>query len=291
MTPRDAALAVLVVLLWGANFAIAKTALDELPPLALVAMRFALVAALLLPVVRVPRGHLGRIALLSVTLGLVHFSAMYMALRHVDAAVASIAVQIQVPFAALLAAVFYGDRLGWRRAAGMAVAIAGVAILAGEPREGSAPWAVALIIGAAMVWAVANIQIKDLDRANVFAINAYVGLFAAPQLAVASLLFEEGQWPAIASASWIAWAAVLYQAVVVVILCYSLWYALLRRHPVNAVMPFTLLVPVFGVLGGVTLRGEPLTWPLVVGGLLTVAGVGIILLRRPRLTERMPTET
>ena len=44
-----------------------------------------------------------------------------------------------------------------------------------------------------------------------------------------------------------------------------------------------LLVPVFGVLSGVLMLGETLTLSTVIGGLLTVAGVGIIVLRRPRL--------
>jgi len=291
MSPRDVALAVMIALLWGLNFAVTKTALDELPPLILVSMRFVLVAAILLPIVRLPRGYLGKLGLLSVTLGLVHFSMMFTALQYVDAAVASITIQIQVPFAALLAAVAYGDKLGWRRAAGMVVAVAGVGILAGEPRTSSALWAVGLVVGAAMVWAIANIQMKQLDQVNVLAINAYLGLFAAPQLAAASLVLEKGQWQAITGASWIAWGAVVYQAVIVVILCYSLWYGLLRRYPVNNVMPFTLLVPVFGVLGGITIRGEPVTWNLLVGGLFTIAGVGIIVIRRPKLTVGMFKDT
>ncbi|NBB82017.1 MAG: EamA family transporter [Alphaproteobacteria bacterium] len=291
MTPRDAAIAVAVMLLWGLNFPIAKEGLDQLPPLAMVSLRFVIVAVLLVPFVRLPRAHLGRLAALSVTLGLVHFSLMFTALSHVDASVAAITIQIQVPFAAMLAAVFFKDKLGWRRALGMVVAIAGVAILAGEPREGSAWWAVLMVVGAAMMWAIANIQMKQLQDLDGLTINAYLGLFSAPLLAGASLILESGQAAAFAGADWRAWGAVAYQSVVVVILCYTLWYGLVRRHSVNVTMPFTLLVPLFGVAGGVALRGEPLTLNLLVGGAATVVGVGIIVLRRPKMFEKMPKET
>jgi O-acetylserine/cysteine efflux transporter len=58
---------------------------------------------------------------------------------------------------------------------------------------------------------------------------------------------------------------------------------MMRRFPVNQVMPFTLLVPVFGVLSGVLVLGDRLTGLMMVGGLLTLLGVTIVVLRRPRV--------
>jgi O-acetylserine/cysteine efflux transporter len=71
----------------------------------------------------------------------------------------------------------------------------------------------------------------------------------------------------------------------VTVVSYAIWYRLLHRYPVNYIMPITMLVPVLGVLFGVVLRDEPLTWPIVAGGLVTLAGVGIIIMRRPRTAE------
>jgi O-acetylserine/cysteine efflux transporter len=50
-------------------------------------------------------------------------------------------------------------------------------------------------------------------------------------------------------------------------------------------MPFTLLVPVVGVLSAVLFLGEPLSWRTVVGGVATLIGVGIIIVRRPQLPD------
>lgn len=272
-----------VMMLWGGNFAVAKVGLQQIPPIMLVALRFALVAAILLPLADVPRGKLGGIALLSVILGLMHFSMMFTGLKDIDAATAAISIQLQVPFAALLAALAFGERLGWRRALGMAIAFAGVAVIAGEPRLDGHYVSLALVIGAALVWAVANILVKHLGRIDGTQINAWMALFATPQLALASLVLEDGQAAALQAADWRIILVIVYQAILVVGLGYGTWYAMLKRYDVNVAMPFTLLVPFFGVLSGIVFLDERLTAALIGGGAMTIVGVGIIVLRRPRL--------
>ncbi len=289
MKPFDLFLAVVVMLIWGINFVVAKLGLAELPAIFLMAMRFGAVALFLLPFVKVPRGRLKRIALLSVSLGTVHYALMFTGMSRLDAGTTAILTQIQVPFSALIAAVIYGERLGWVRAGGMAVAFAGVAVMMGEPRLTDDLPAVGLVLVATFVWAVANIQIKELGPVNGFSLNAYLGLFAAPQLLIASFLIESSHREAVAEADWLAVLfAVLYLAVMVQIVSYAIWYRLLRLYPVNQVMPITLICPVIGILAGVVLRGEILTWPIVLGSAATLTGVAIIMLWRPRAAPPVP---
>ncbi|HYH36919.1 MAG TPA: EamA family transporter [Azospirillum sp.] len=283
MSPLDLGVAMLVVALWGINFGVAKIALLEFPPLFLMGMRFIIVAGLLLPFVRMPRGKLLGVLVLSTILGTVHFPMMFNGIKGIDAATASVVAQLQVPFASLLAAVIFKDRLGWKRAMGMLVAFAGVMLIAGEPRLGDSLWALGLVVAASFAFAAANVQIKRLGNIDGFALNAWMGLFAAPQLLILSALFERGQWEAVRNATWAGWGSLLYIAVLATIVAYGLWYRLMRRYDVNQAVPFMLLIPLFGVLSGVVLLNEPVTWTLVVGGLATVGGVGIIVLRRPRV--------
>ncbi|HEX2116985.1 MAG TPA: EamA family transporter [Alphaproteobacteria bacterium] len=285
MRPSDLTLVLIVMVIWGLNFVVAKWGLEQFPPIFMMGLRFGLVALLLLPFVKLPKKQLRGIALLSVTLGCVHFSLMFTGLKGTDAAAAAIAIQIQVPFAALIAAVVLKDRLGWRRAGGMALAFLGIVIMAGEPRLSGNLWPLALIIAASFMWAVANVQIKQLGAVDGFALNAYLGLFAAPQLFLVSAVLENGQIEALRAADWVGWSAVLYMAVLVTIISYVMWYRVLRRYTVNQAMPFTLLVPVLGVLSAALLLDEPLTWRVILGGVATIAGVAVIVLRRPRLAE------
>jgi O-acetylserine/cysteine efflux transporter len=285
MKPRDLAAVLFVMLVWGLNFVVAKWGIAQFPPIFMIGLRWAVVALLLVPFVKVPREKLGWILLLSFTLGCVHFSLMFTGLRDLDAAAAAIAIQIQVPFAALIAAIFLDDKLGWRRTLGMVLAFAGVVIMAGEPRVSGALLPLFLVIAASFMWAVANVQIKRLGRVDGFALNAYLGLFAAPQLFIASAFLEEGQIQAVVNADWVGWSAIAYMAVMVTVVSYVLWFRLLRRYTVNQAMPFTLLVPVIGVLSAALVLNEPLTWRVILGGVATIAGVGVIVLRRPRLAD------
>lgn len=282
---RDALIALLVVAVWGVNFTTGKAGLSEFPSIFMMSVRFALVAALLVPFFRLPYDKLRGVLALSVTLGTLHFSLMFVGLRYVDAGAAAIAAQLQVPFSALIAAFVFGDRLGWRRLSGLGLAFTGVVILAGEPRIGEHPAAILLVVGASLVWALSNIQIKKLGAIDGFALNGWMGLFAAPQLLLVSLLLENGQWEALQNATWRGWGSILYMVFGATITGYGLWYWLLRRHPVSTAVPWMLLVPVFGVLSGWAVLDEAMTWQKIAGGAVTIAGVAIITLRRPKLAE------
>ncbi|MBL8808434.1 MAG: EamA family transporter [Rhodospirillales bacterium] len=281
MKPVDVALVVVVMALWGVNFVFGKWAVSELPPIFAIACRFAIVALVLLPFVKVPRGNLKRIALLSLTLGCVHFSIFFTGISGLEAGLSAIIAQSQVPFATLLGAILYKDYPGWRRWLGMILAFLGIWLAAGEPRLGGGAFYIGLCLAGSFAWAVSNFQIKALSHVDGFALNAYMAFFAVPMLLAVSFTIESGHVAAVQAASLHAWFGVAYMAIVTSVCTYWVWYRLIRLYEVNLVMPYTLLVPVFGVLSGVTISGDPLGWRTIAGCLLTVAGVGIITIRRP----------
>jgi O-acetylserine/cysteine efflux transporter len=281
MKPRDVLLALLIMLMWALNFPISKLAFADFPPILFMAVRFALVALLICPFRRLPRDKLAQILLISVTLGTFHFSLMFSGLSRLEAATASLLVQSQVIFAALLAVVIFKDRMSRRMIAGMAIAFLGVALIAGQPRFTGDPLPVLMILGASFAWAVANIQFKKIGAIDGFALSGWMAFFACPQLALLSLLLEHGQLAAIAQAGWHGWGGVVYGAVAVTIVSYGMWYPLVRKYPVNQVMPFTLLVPALAVGVSYVILGERLDWQAMLGGAATIAGVAIIVLRRP----------
>jgi O-acetylserine/cysteine efflux transporter len=113
-----------------------------------------------------------------------------------------------------------------------------------------------------------------------------MAVMAAPQLLVATLIMETGQWEQLRSATWLGWSSIAYMAVMVTIVSYLMWYPLVRKYPVNQTMPWTLLAPVFGVLSGIVVLGEPMTPAMVTGGALTLVGVAVIVIRKtPRQSQ------
>ena len=273
-------LALIVMVIWGFNFAVAKFGLREFSPMFLMCLRFTGVAVVLLPFVRAPWGQMKEIFILSVLLGSLHFPLMFTGLTGVDAATASIAIQLQVPFSSILAAILYRDKLGWKRGLGMAISFGGVIVIAGEPRALDNTFYLGLVILAALVFSIVNIQIKRIGDISGFTLNGWMAVMAAPQLLVATLVMETGQWEQLRSATWLGWSSIAYMAVMVTIVSYLMWYPLVRKYPVNQTMPWTLLAPVFGVLSGIVVLGEPMTPAMVIGGALTLVGVAVIVIRK-----------
>jgi O-acetylserine/cysteine efflux transporter len=191
-----------------------------------------------------------------------------------------------VPFSSILAAIFFKDRIGWRRALGMGLAFAGVAVLVGEPKRPTDLVGAFLMMAASLAWAISLIQTKFLKEVHPLSLVAWMTLMAVPQLVGLSLLLEEQPIARALAAGWAGWGPILYMAVFVSIVSHSLWYMLVQRHPINVTAPFALLTPVFGVIFGVLILGEEFTWWMLAGSLITLAGVAIITIRRP--AQAMP---
>ena len=283
MRPIDLLQALTVVLIWGFNFVAIKTAVTEIPPLALTVVRFLFVGILITPLFRPERAQLRLLLLLSLTMGVGHFGLLFLGLRGADAATAALLIQLGVPFSSMLAALFFADRLGWVRAAGMGMAFIGAGLLAGEPGGGT-PIAIVALLIAALCWAGSNILIKRMPQLHPLTIIGWLSLLAVPPLALLSLLFETDQLTDIRGAEWKAWAALAYIVLASSIVAYYLWYRLLARLQVNQVVPFTLLAPVIGVAAGVLILGESFTAYKAIGGLLTLIGVAVIQFRQMRTT-------
>ena len=283
MAPRHIVQAVAIAILWGTNFIAVKLGTAVFPPLFMVGLRFVLVAILIVPFATRPRrDQLGSLLAISCLLGVLHFGLTFIGLRQADVSNAAIASQLGVPFTTILSVIFLGDRLGWRRVLGIAVAFSGVVILAGTPHVSANPWPIACILGASMAFAAGTILIKRLGPFEPATLNGWSALFAGPQLLVISALLEHGQWAAVQNADATAWLSLAYIAIGSSVIAYGLWYKLLTIYSVSQAMPFMLLVPVCAVLSGILVLGEPVTWPLVLGAALTIGGVGAIEIRQIR---------
>ncbi len=289
MKPLDFLLGVTVAVTWGMGFALAKAGMDQFPPIMLIALRFTVTALALVWFVKPPVGLMRRIFLISVVIGAVQYSLTFTGLDGLDASLAIVVIQMEVPFATLLAAIFLGDRMGWWRIGGMAVAFAGIMLIAGQPGVQDDLTPFFLVMGGAMTWAWGNILVKKLGNSlGGFQLIAWVAVFTAPQLFVASLLLEDGHREALANADMLGWGTVIYLGLVMTAFGYGLWFRLVARHPVSHVMPFLLLLPVATTISAVLLLDESPTNRTLGGAALVLAGVGLILYRQLRKSGEAP---
>lgn len=280
MKLRDVLLALSVAGMFGMGVVFSKAAINHFPPILLTAIRFSLVGLLVVWFVPIPRYRLGRIGLAAFMSTTVSYSLLFTGLKHIDVSLMIIVVQLEIPFAALLAWLVFKDPLGWRGTAGMIIAFVGIAIIAGAPEQRSTLLPVMLVVGSALAWAMGQIMIKSVGAIGGFTMIAWIAVLASPQLFVSSWLFEDNQLEAILNAPMIVWIAVGYLVVVMTTLGYAAWYSLLGRYHVNQVIPYMLLVPIVAILGGVVFLGESLTLVRVAGGSLVIAGVGTMTIKR-----------
>ena len=285
MPLRDFYLVLAVILIWAFNNIMIKLGLDEMPPLLMTTLRFALVAALIVPFTRITRVQLPLVLKLAASFGLMHFGFLFIGLNYAEAGTGALLVQLGTPFATILAAIFLKERLRLKPVIGMLVSFSGVVVLAGGPTL-PGPLALTLLLLSALGWAITNLLVKTGPEIEPLTMAGWLSMFAIPLVGMGSLLFEQHQWMAMTEAGWRGWGAVVYSAVMSSILAYGLWNTLLRRHSVSRLIPLSLLTPLVVVLLGILMLGESLAVSKLIGGALVVGGIAIINVKRPRKAPR-----
>jgi len=284
---KDLLIGLGIIAIWAFNIIVIKVGIEDLPPLLVTLLRFLLVAVLVVPFTRISRQQLPWILILAVTFGGLHFPLLFLGLQQSEAGTGALLVQLGTPFATLLAAIFLKEKLGSRRIIGLILAFGGVVVLAGGPSL-PPPTSTALLLASAFFWAVSTMIIKLAPPIAPLTMTGWISLFAIPLVALGSWLFEDHQWQAIHQAGWVGWGAVVYTALMSSIAAYGLWYWLLQKHPVSRVVPLTLLMPVFAVILGVWLLGDPLGFNKVAGGAMVIAGLAVINVRFHRHRQSSP---
>lgn len=278
MPLRDLSLVLGVIVIWAFNTIMIKFGLAEMPPLLLTTLRFMLVAALIVPFTRITRVQLPWLVALAFSFGLMHFGFLFIGLNYAEVGTGALLVQLGTPFATLLAAIFLKERLTLNRIMGLLVSFAGVIVLAGGPTL-PGPLALTLLISSALGWAITNLIVKVAPPIAPLTMAGWLSMFAIPLVGIGSLIFEQHQWASMSHAGWRGWGAVIYSALMSSILGYGIWNALLRKHSVARLIPWSLLTPVLAVAMGVMILGDSLAFNKLAGGALVVSGIAIINLR------------
>lgn len=173
-----------------------------------------------------------------------------------------------------------GERLARAQWLGVLLAFAGVALAFGEGFAGARG---ATLLGdffgvvAALLWGLTTVLIRAtrLSRASAEKTLFYQLAVAAPLLLVASLAMGEA---GVVRLTPLALASLAYQGAIVAFASYLAWFWLLTRYLAGRLAVFSFMTPLFGVLAGVGVLGEPLQ-PVFAGAALLV-GAGIVLVNR-----------
>lgn len=278
--------------IWGLGQVAAKVTLSEIPPLMQAAAR-SLGAALLLVLWSRSRGlalfradGTGRAGLLAGSLFALEFGCIFVGLQYTSASRMSVFIYF-APFVVALGMplIARSERLNRIQAAGLLLAFGGVvwAYFEGfvSPSAGPQQWlGDALGLAGALLWGLTTLTLRGTRLGSALPEKAllYQLAVSAAALGLASLVAGE-PWPAqLTGAS--LWP-LAFQTVVITFASYLVWFWLVRHYPATRISAFTLLTPVFGLLAGVGLLGEPLTLRLGVALVAVCAGIWLVNRVRP----------
>lgn len=275
MPLKDILAALVVIVVWGANFVVIKFGVDEIPPMLLGALRFIFVAfpaILFVPRPAVPWRY---VAGYGATICLGQFVFLFMAIYlGMPAGLASLVLQAQAFFTVAIAALVLHETIRAHHVLGMGLAVVGLGMLDAGAGSTAVPLVGFLLtLLAAFSWACGNIVLKCAGQVRMLSMVVWGALLPPIPFLLLSAVFEgpDRMLDSLTHISWRAVAVVVYLSGVATLVGYVLWGRLLARHPVARVAPLSLLIPVVGLLCADWILGERLgLWQWVGGGVVLI---------------------
>ena len=282
MPVKDLLIALAVPLLWGFGLAISKLGMEQLPPMLINGLRWIIAGLVLVWWFPIPKKVMKEIFLVSFVAVTLQYGLTYTGVSMIDASSAVLLVQSEVPFGVLVAFFMLKERPPIKNIIGLFIAFTGLVVLTGAPNLEGKYFGVFLVLLGALTWAFGQVIAKPVSEkiSSPIALTAWIGILGGPQLIIASAFVEGDTLKHITSANYVAWSIVLYLALLMTAVGYSFWYYILKRYPVNKVMPIHLLLPVSGIITAIVLLKERPSIEVFVGGVIILLGVGLILISR-----------
>lgn len=251
MPPRSLLLALLITFIWGVNFVVIKLSVADAPPLFVAALRFAVAALPAVFLVPLPRVRWQILVGYGVTVGVIQFGLVYLALRlGVSAGLASLLIQVQAFFTAILSAALLHERLRAHHLLGMTLAFTGMAVIGLTGTHQGSLLGLALIVIAALGWAYSNLLVRAAGGANMLSLVVWSSLIPPVPLTLLAVATDgaDAVWSTLTNSGVAFWAAVAYMGYLNTVLGFGAWSWLIQQHGASRVAPLSLLVPVFGVI-------------------------------------------
>ncbi|MEV6431047.1 EamA family transporter [Nocardia sp. NPDC051463] len=282
MTNRDRLLGLTVVLLWGLNFIAIRVGLDHFPPFFFAALRFAVIAVPVLFFIPRPKVPLRWLLLYGTGFGILQFAFLFTAMRAgMPTGLASLVLQSSAPFTVVLGALLLRERLRPVQVLGIAVAVAGIAVIGLDRAQHAPLLPLLLTLAGGLGWAFGNIgsrlamtsgEVNPLHLTLWMTVVSPIPMFALSALIEGPTTGLDAMTDIGSPTGWPALLGLAYIVVLGTVVGSGLWTYLMSRYPASTVAPMSLLVPVVGIVAAWVALGETPSVLSVLGGLIVIAG-------------------
>jgi drug/metabolite transporter (DMT)-like permease len=278
----------IAILIWGFAYVVTKSGLSAVPPMLFALLRYSVASLLLVPLA-LARGGLRRLPrpipwttliLMALTGVGLYYILFNLALSYTSASQTAL-IQSAFPAIVAIMAVFWlHERVSRRRMVGIALAVAGVALIVATQADAAARDPLlgnALAFASVLSWSVYTILAKRMSDADPIAVTALISLIGTVMLVPAALL--ENADVSLSSIPAEGWLPIIYLGALASAVGYLLYIRALRDIDASLVGTFINLSPVIGVVSGVLVLGESITPTAIGGGVMVLAGVWISSVR------------
>ena len=298
-SPRAFGYLFALALMWGSSYAFIKLMVETIPPFTGTLLRMMLGLAILVTVMVAIGGKLPRdrrtwavLLIIGIAGAAAPFTLIAFATERIPATSAAI-LMASAPTITMILAHFatQDDRLSVNKVAGLVIGFLGIAVLFGPAAVsgiGASVWGMVAVIGAASMYASTNVLARTLRGVTPTESGVVAFTGAIIVLLPAAFVFEEPlallrpETP-VSTGSWIA---VLYLAIFSSAIANVVFYRLVALAGSSFSAFNNYLSPPIGVLWGMALLGEQISWNAGLALLLILAGIAVANYRSLRAILR-----
>jgi drug/metabolite transporter (DMT)-like permease len=294
-------LIVLITLVWGASWPAMKISVGTFQPWTFRVLTTIVAGAVMLAMLRaggtsvlVTRRRVPMLIACAVINTTLWMLCSAFALEPLPAGRSVIIAYTMPAWATLMSAIFLGERLTLGRLAGLALGLAGLAVLIGEDLFdlAAAPVGALLMLGGALTWSIGTVMLKSVDwGVGSGVLSAWQLFIGGVPIQIGAIVVDEGT---VATFGWREGLAFAYVFVFAVLIGNWTWFKMISLLPASIASIGTIAIPVVGVGSSMVVLGEPLGWrefvalALVVGSLAAVLGLAPGGLRPRPIGRRLP---
>jgi drug/metabolite transporter (DMT)-like permease len=275
----------LLTLGWGFNWPMMKMTLAEMPVwtfrglcVAAGAIGLFVLARIGGQSIRVAPGQWGRLIVISICNVTLWNVLIGYGLRMLPAGRSAILAYSMPVWAVLLSVFILHEKLTRRRILGLALGMAGMAVLLGGEMSimRVSPLGALLVLGGAISWALGTVLMRRYPMAlGTTALTAWQLLVGGLPIMIGALAIDWGHWHPIGTGATIG---LVYNMTFVFIFCYWAWFKIATTAPPGVSSLSTLMIPIVGVFSGIWLLGESPQWQEYVSLVLVIAALATVLI-------------
>lgn len=285
MKLRDFGLLFALMALWGLNFSVIKLGVNTVNPLILTALRFSFAVFPLIFFIKKPNVPWRYLIAYGLSFGVGVWGLTTLSIgAGVSVGMASLLLDMSIISSLLVGWLCLNEKITRNKWLGAGLALLGLFLIMDAEGGSVTGKGLVLVLIASVFWSINGLIVKLANTQSIFAFNLWGMLFAPLPLLLLAVLLEGTQVITELPSQITQWTlfSALFQAYPTTLLGYWFWNKMMMKYSVSSVAPMTLLVPVFGILGGYWFYDEPVEANQIIAAILILLGLFIGQMSLPK---------